>query len=65
MINLRAGADTVYLGSANETVNGGSGVASIYAASATIGATISGLSGTGSVYLQVVDPIFRAWRTPQ
>ena len=45
-INLGAGTDTVYLGGAGETVNGGGGNDLFYATASTIGATIDG--GTGS-----------------
>lgn len=42
VINLASGDDVVVVGSAAETVNGGSGPDSIFVAKATIGATING-----------------------
>ena len=51
VINLGAGADTVTLGSANETVNGGSGAGVVNVTAATGGALING--GTGSMTVDV------------
>ena len=45
-INLGSGSALVHLGSAGETVNGGSGSDGYYVTAATVGATITGGSGT-------------------
>ena len=50
-INLGTGNDSVHLGSADETVNGGGGNNRFYATAATLGATIDGGSGTNILYL--------------
>ena len=52
IINLGAGTDSVVLGSAGETVNGGSGTGLYYVTAATIGATINGGTGTNDLYVQ-------------
>ncbi len=49
LIRLGSGDDTVFVGSANEVIAGGSGAASIYVSAATIGATIDGGTGTATL----------------
>lgn len=51
IINLGSGAATVYVGSAGETVNGGSGQDTIVDTAATIGATLKG--GSGKIVLDL------------
>ena len=51
LINLGAGADTVFLGSDLETVIGGGGNDTFYASATTVGATIDG--GTGASLLNL------------
>jgi len=53
IINLGAGADTVYLGSATETVNGGTGSGSVYGTATTAGAKVVGAAGGGPVTLEI------------
>ncbi|MGE0108349.1 MAG: calcium-binding protein [Bdellovibrionales bacterium] len=48
-INLESGNDVVYLGSAAETVNGGSGNNTFYVDATTVGATINGGSGINTL----------------
>ncbi len=53
VINLADGNDIVYLGSRNETVNGGGGYNTFYVTGATIGASIDGgSSGTSAVFVR-------------
>jgi hypothetical protein len=51
IINLGSGAATVYVGSAGETVNGGSGQDTIVDTAARIGATLKG--GSGKIVLDL------------
>jgi hypothetical protein len=51
VIDLASGNDVVTLGSASETVNGGSGNDQIQVTAATIGATINGGTGSSTLYV--------------